>query len=136
MLLATLSLLACSRSRPPAAISPIAAVEPSVGVAAPPPHVDGIPRVIRRILAEEHALVERSAELAQALPDPTGRARAVGEVAALEAELGAIDAPLQDADSARLDVLVTKLVALDTRIALLHESLARSAQSRAAVAID
>jgi hypothetical protein len=101
----------------------------AAGVAPAPPLHEAVPRVIRRILAEQRELVDRSFELAAELPDPKGRARAEGEARALADELVRLTAPLDTADSSQLDETVTRLILLDTKIALLHESL-RTATNR------
>jgi hypothetical protein len=90
---------------------------------------DTVPRVIRRIVAEQKEEVQHLLELASDLSDPRGRARATTEASSLSSELGQITAPINRADSDGLDQVITKLVLLDTRIGILHDAL-RDATSR------
>jgi hypothetical protein len=97
----------------------------------PEPRADGIPHVVKRILAEERELANRCADLARDLPDPQGRRRAEREVDELRAELDTIR--IENADTDALDAVVAQVVQLDRKLALLHEALATAA-SRSALA--
>lgn len=128
--------LACASRPPPPPATVEATPEPAAPLAPDAPPLTGVPRVIQRILAEEKDLVERSVAMANELPDPSGRRRALAEAAELAAELADVEAPLAGADSDRLDDLVGKLVRLDVRIALLHESLRSATNRTTAVAVE
>lgn len=97
---------------------------------------DGIPRVVRRILAEEKELVARSLALASELPDPHGRERAVAEVNDLARELARIEGPLDGADGQTLDDVVARLLSIDTRVALLHDKLRGAANRTTAILVE
>jgi len=111
--LALLTLAGCASRLPPP-------VPPKATAPAPD---DGIPKVVKRILAEEKELVARCTELARALPDAQGRARAEREIAELEAELVQIRVD----DGEALDDAVARVLAVDRRLTLLHEALATAA---------
>lgn len=127
-------LLGCAESVPPPALPP--AVAPKVLEAAPEPAHPGVPRVVRRLLQEEKELVTRSAEMARALPDPSGRARAEREVDSVAAELAAIEAPLDDADSPALDELVRRLLLVSTRIDVVYDGLRTASARHSAIAVE
>lgn len=95
---------------------------------------DTVPRVIRRIVAEQKEEVQHLLELAGDLPDARGRARATNEATVLAQELKQISAPMDQADSTGLDQIITKLVLLDTRIGILHDAL-RNATSRGTASV-
>jgi hypothetical protein len=133
--------LACASVPPP----PPVAVEPEAPVSPPSPGrpgadeaaaLAGVPRVVQRLLAEEKDLIERSVAMANELPDPSGRRRALAEANALAAELAEVEAPLAGADSDRLDALVAELIRLETRITLLHESLRNAMNRTTALTIE
>lgn len=92
--------------------------------------------MIRRLLAEERALVASSRSFAAELPDATGRARATGELDAVDRELDRIDASLDGADGDRLDAAAAKLSELETRAALVHSALRTATRRTTAVEID
>jgi hypothetical protein len=126
--------------RPPAAILQTedkpSKVAPDAGDGAEERPADTIPRVIRRIVAEQKDLVERSLTMATELRDPRGRQRALAEANELAAELQRISAPIDGADSAVLDDTVNKLQLLDTRLVLLHERLRSATDRTTAVLVD
>ncbi len=95
-----------------------------------------VPRVVRRIVAEEKDLIARSAAMANELPDPSGRRRALDEAAALAEELAKIEAPLAGADSDRLDAIVDELFRIEGRVARLYESLRVATNRTTAVAAE
>ena len=102
-----------------------------------------IPKVVRRLVAEEEDLVERSRAMATELPDPRGRARALADVSELAEELAAIAATMERSSIANggvasdiLDDVVGKLLLLDTRLALLHERLRTATERTTAVLVE
>ena len=104
---------------------------------------DAIPKVVRRLLAEETELVAQSRLMAGELPDSRGRERALAEVDELDRELGRIAEPMARAtssdgeiDSATLDEVVGALLLLDTRISLLHEKLRTATERTTAVVVE
>ena len=113
----------------PSASSPSASSAPSAfavddGFAKPPPgELHPVPTAIRKKLAEQKGEVRDMRVLAGVVGDTRGRARALGEVAAIEDELGAIDGTLARPDSATLDVAARRLGALESKIGVLHEAL-------------
>ena len=170
LVLGSLALVAgCSTRRPPAPRAPSSAAETStrgVGEAtAPAAHGEvedhaafPIPKVVKRILAEQKDLLARSQAMANELPDPRGRARAIAEVNELAQELTRIAAPVTSAaghdllvssqmgasgedsgptiDSDLLDEVVTGLLLLDTRVSLLHEKLRTATERTTAVLLE
>ena len=128
----------CSRpppSAPTTGLEPAAehdvAMDAEVDVA-----TDTIPRVVRRLLAEEKDLVTRSVALARELPDPRGRDRALGEAQELADELAAIDVPRSVAASATLDDIVERILRVDTRVALLLEKLRTATNHTSALVVE
>lgn len=127
--------IAASGSAPvassPSASSPSASSAPPSsafavddGFAKPPPgELHPVPTAIRKKLAEQKGEVRDMRVLAGVVGDTRGRARALGEVAAIEDELGAIDGTLARPDSATLDVAARRLGALESKIGVLHEAL-------------
>ena len=123
-------------------------VEPPAPIAKSDAAADrAVPRVIRRIVAEEKELLARSRELAAELRDPAGRKRALAEVDDLAAELARVEAPLatsattgangtEGPDSEQLDTAVRELVRLDSRLTILHEALRTATQRTTAMAVD
>lgn len=94
------------------------------GFARPPPGAQHpVPTSIRKKLAEQKDEVRDMRVLAGVVGDTRGRARALGEVAALEDELGSIDGTLARPDGATLDVAARRLGALESKIGVLHEAL-------------
>jgi len=100
-----------------------------VAMTDPPESPTRAPHVVRRLLAEAHALVERDQALARELPDPRGNARAKAEADDLANDLARVEAPYPTEDSATLDVLVAQLADVTSRATVLHASL-RIATSR------
>jgi hypothetical protein len=103
--------------------------------------------VIRRIVAEEKELLDRSRELATELRDPDGRKRALAEVDDLAAELARVEAPITNLerlerggsgspDSDELDAAVRELVRLDSRLTILHTALRTATHRTTATALD
>jgi hypothetical protein len=129
-LAASFVLAGCASSHPPPPPPPALAPLPPPEKAADP---DGIPNVVKRILAEERELADRCAELARGLPDPSGRRRAEREVEGLRSELEAIR--IESPDTDELDAVVAQIVQLDRKLALLHEALTIAA-SRSALASE
>jgi hypothetical protein len=97
---------------------------------------DSVPKVMRRIVAEQRDLVARTEALATELPDPTGRQRATTEANELAAELARISAGIDGADSQVLDNAMNQLQLLETRITLLHEKLRTATLRTTAVLIE
>ena len=145
----------CSTRRPPMPRAPSSAAETStprsVGEANDPSahawkvedHAAApLPKVVRRILAEQKDLVARSQAMANELPDPRGRARAIAEVNELGQELTRIAEPMTGAagqaaiDSDVLDEVVNGLLLLDTRLSLLHEKLRTATERTTAVLVE
>jgi hypothetical protein len=124
--------LGCASSAPPLPPPPPPPPTPAALLDGPVP--GSIPRVVRRIVAEEQDLVERSFALAEELPDSRGRERARREIREVAEELDRIRAPLANAE--QLDDTVMKLIQLDTRIALLHEALRTATNRTTAVIIE
>ena len=179
LVLGSLALVAgCSTRRPPAPRAPSSVAESStprgVGDASAPgtraeeveAHAAAapLPKVVRRILAEQKDLVARSQAMANELPDPRGRARAIAEVNELAQELARIAQPVAGAaghdqlattpmsawdpmsswgqDSGTeitsdvLDEIVSALLLLDTRLSLLHEKLRAATERTTAVLVE
>ena len=125
--LLALALAACGSS--PRPLAPWPPSPDPVAMTEPPESPTTGPHVVRRLLAEAHALVERDQTLARELPDPRGNARARAEADDLANELARIEAPHPTEDSATLDALVEGLARVTSRATLLNESL-RIATSR------
>ncbi len=107
------------------------------GIHAPPDgRTDPVPRVLRRLVAEQKEDVGRIMALAGALGDPRGRERATSEGRELEVEVAKIEALLVSTDSDTLDDVATNLRRLDTRIALLLEKLRTANDKTTAVLVD
>ena len=107
------------------------------GIHAPPdPRKDPVPRVLRRLVAEQKEDVGRIIALASALGDPRGRERATSEGKELEVEVAKVEALLVNTDSDSLDDVAINLRRLDTRIALLLEKLRTANDKTTAVLVD
>jgi hypothetical protein len=103
--------------------------------AVPDPRTDPVPRVIRRLVAEQREDVGRILTLASALGDARGRERATSEGKELEVEVAKIEALLVKTDSDSLDEVATNLRRLDTKIALLLEKLRTANDKTTAVLV-
>ena len=130
----TLLLAGCASTTSPSVLTvfppdPIAQTEP------PESPTTG-PHVVRRLLAEAHALVERDQTLARELPDPRGNARARAEADDLASELGRVEAPYPTEDSATLDAVVEGLARVTSRATLLHEALRTATERVTALSTD
>jgi hypothetical protein len=137
LILSALGAAGCLENLPPVPPPPPPPFPPpgtAVVVADPGP--DAVPHVIRRVLGEERELIVRSQALAEELSDPTGRARAHGELDAMSDELERFSTGLDQADSDRLDAIARRLGELETRIALVHEALRTATSRTTAVEID
>jgi hypothetical protein len=138
---------ACSSS-PIRTHSRAAVPEPTVkAVLEAPRSGPRLPKVVRRLVAEERELTRGNQDMVRELPDPSGRARATAEAEALAAELDAIVASIasgasgaddeeNEVDSDALDAAIDKLLLLDTRVTLLHEKLRAATERTTAVVID
>ena len=129
MRLAALLLLLTACGSSPRPLAPWPPSPDPVAMTEPPESPTTGPHVVRRLLAEAHALVERDLALARELSDPRGRARARAEADDLAIELARVEAPYPSEDSATLDALVEDLARVTSRATLLHESL-RTATDR------
>ncbi|MBX3222643.1 MAG: hypothetical protein KF795_19140 [Labilithrix sp.] len=122
---------------PPAPGETPAAEAPSVAAEdGGAPAMDPVPKVIRRIAAEQKELVEQSQAMASELRDARGRPRALAEANELASELARLSAAVDGADSDTLDALVSQLGLLDTRISLLHEKLRTATDRTTAVLVE
>jgi hypothetical protein len=133
--------LACASVPPPPPVAvepeaPVSPLEPAAPRTDEAAALAGVPHVVQRLVAEQKDLIERSVAMANELPDPSGRRRALAEAKELAAELAAVEAPLARADSDRLDVLVAELIRLETRVTLLHESLRNATNRTTALAVE
>ena len=122
-----LFLVACGPS--PRALAPWPPGGDAVATTDRPESATTGPHVVRRLLAEAHALVERDQALARELPDPRGNARARAEADDLAIELARVEAPYPTEDSATLDTVVAGIADVTSRATVLHDSL-RSATGR------